>query len=88
MTSQIEFCGGGCGHADEVRLHRPCDQHGVDILLKRLAEVVLELAGFVAAHGKARAVIALDVERSTPEHAAEIVQTLNRGWRMGERRSR
>ena len=82
-----ELASRGRGDADEVRLHRPGDQHGVGAAGPRLAEMELELAHLVAPEREPRAVVALDPQLDA-EGGAEARSRVERGRRVAEPDSR
>ena len=77
----------GGGDADEVRLHRPGDQHRVGAAGLRRPEMELELAHLVAAQRQPRAVVALDPQLDA-EGGAEARGGVERRGRVAEPDSR
>ncbi len=73
LAGQAQLAGRRRGQAHEIGLHSPGDQDRVGLLCLRLAQIVLELANFVAAQGQAAAVVALDEELPS-EVGAEVGQ--------------
>ena len=78
-----ELACAGRGEAHEVRLHRPGDEHGIGVVCLRFAEVELELADLVPAHGKPGAIVALDPELDA-ERRSEIRRAVERSRDMAE----